>query len=43
MVIKLKVHFDIDENRQEYITEWRETTLPRLIAANPRKSRLEVL
>ncbi|KAH6667382.1 hypothetical protein B0J14DRAFT_642344 [Halenospora varia] len=43
MVFKLKAHFDTDENRQEYMAEWRETTFPQMIATNPGKSRLEVL
>jgi hypothetical protein len=43
MIFKLKAHFNTDENRQEYMAEWRETTFSRMITANPDKSRLEVL
>jgi len=43
MILKLKVHFDTDENRQEYMTKWRETTFSRMIAVNPEKLKLEVL
>jgi hypothetical protein len=43
MVEMMRVHFDTEENRQRSITEWRETTFPRIIAQNPEKSRSECL
>jgi len=43
MVCATKVHFETEENRQLYMSDWRETTYPRIIAANPSKSRLECL
>ena len=43
MVGMMRAHFDTEENRQRSITEWRETTLPRIIAQNPTKSRSECL
>jgi len=43
MVTMTKAHFDTEENRQLYFAEWRETTLLRVIASNPTKSRLECL
>lgn len=36
-------HFETEENRQFYVTEWRETTLRRIIDKNPTFSRLECL
>ncbi|KAJ6050709.1 uncharacterized protein N7446_010818 [Penicillium canescens] len=43
MVEMMRAHFDTEENRQRSITEWRETTLPRIIAQNPEKSRSDCL
>jgi hypothetical protein len=43
MTQMMKDHFHTEENRQLYMSEWRETTFPRLIGENPGKSRLEVL
>jgi hypothetical protein len=43
MVEAMRAHFDTEENRQRSITEWRETTFPRIIAQNPEKSRSESL
>jgi hypothetical protein len=43
MVEMMRAHFDTEENRQRSITEWRETTFPRIIAQNPEKSRSECL
>jgi hypothetical protein len=43
MVAMVKMHFETEENRQFYMSEWRETTLPRVIASNPTKSKLECL
>lgn len=38
-----RTHFETDENRQFYMSEWRETTFQRVINSNPTKSRLEFL
>ena len=38
-----RAHFETDENRQLYMSEWRETTFQRVIASNPIKTRLECL
>jgi hypothetical protein len=38
-----KAHFETDENRQLYMSEWREATFQRVINSNPTKSRLECL
>lgn len=38
-----KTQFETDENRQFYMSEWRETTFQRIITANPTKDRLECL
>jgi hypothetical protein len=38
-----RTHFKTDENRQLYISEWRDTTFHRVISSNPTKSRLECL
>ncbi|OKO92389.1 hypothetical protein PENSUB_12791, partial [Penicillium subrubescens] len=43
MIDMMRAHFDTEENRQRYITEWRETTFPSIIAQNPEKSRPECL
>ena len=43
MTKMMRDHFHTEENRQLYMSEWRETTLLRLIGENPSKSRLEVL
>jgi hypothetical protein len=43
-MIKLtKEHFEIDETRQFYLAEWRETTFQRVINDNPTKTRSECL
>ena len=34
IIYKLKCHFKIEENKQQYILEWRETTFLRIIAIN---------
>ena len=39
----VKIYFKTKENRQLYISEWRETTYQRIIDANSEKSRLECL
>lgn len=43
LVHHMKEHFENDENRQLYLAEWRQTTLPRVISENPAKSKLECL
>ena len=43
MLAHTRTHFETEENRQLYMSEWRETTLPRVIAENPTKTRLECL
>jgi hypothetical protein len=43
MINMIKMHFKTEENRQFYMSEWRETTLPRVITSNPTKSKLECL
>jgi hypothetical protein len=43
MVYESRCHFETEENKQQYLSEWRETTLPRIIAMNPGVSRLECL
>jgi hypothetical protein len=41
MLAMTRTHFETEENRQLYMSEWRETTLPRIILDNPNKTRLE--
>jgi hypothetical protein len=43
MLSLTKAHFKTDENRQLYMSEWRETTFQRVITANPTNTRLECL
>jgi hypothetical protein len=43
MIAMTKAHFETKENRQLYLTEWRETTLLRIIASNPAKPKMECL
>jgi hypothetical protein len=43
MLAMTKIYFEIEENRQLYILEWRETTLLRIILDNLNKTRLECL
>jgi hypothetical protein len=43
MIHETRCHFETEENKQFYLAEWRETTFPRIIAANPGVSRLECL
>jgi hypothetical protein len=39
----IRTHFETEENRQKYLSEWRETTLASIIMRNPEKNRLECL
>ena len=34
MIYELRCHFETEENKQQYISEWRETTFLRIIAIN---------
>lgn len=43
MIFETRCHFETEESKQQYLTEWRETTLARIITANPGISRLECL
>jgi hypothetical protein len=43
MLAMIRIHFETEENRQLYISEWKEITLPRIILDNPNKTRLECL
>lgn len=43
MVASLRMHFETEETRQRYLTEWRETNLLRTIKKNSDKTRLECL
>ena len=35
IIYKSRYHFEIEENKQQYILEWRETTFLRIIVTNP--------
>ena len=43
MLRMMRAHFETDENRQFYLSEWRETRLQRIIDANPTVSRTDCL
>ena len=43
MIESIKIHFETDQNRQLYLSEWRSTTLLKVINKNPDKNRLECL
>jgi hypothetical protein len=43
MIAMTKAHFKTEENRQLYLTEWRETTLIKITASNPAKSKMKCL
>lgn len=43
MVEMTKAHFETEERRQKYLTEWRETSLVGIIAKNSDKPKLECL
>jgi hypothetical protein len=43
MVEMTKTHFETEERRQKYLTEWRSTTLYRTITRHPEKSQPECL
>ena len=43
MVYKLRCHFKTEENKQQYMLEWRETTFLKIIATNLSILRLDYL
>ncbi|OBR02159.1 Aurora kinase 2 splicing [Colletotrichum higginsianum IMI 349063] len=43
MASRVKLHFETEESRQAYLTEWRNTTFDRVAIDNPGKSKMEVL
>lgn len=43
MIYETRCHFETEEKRQQYLTEWRETTFARIIEKNSDSSRLECL
>jgi hypothetical protein len=43
MLQLIRTHFETDENRQLYMSEWRDTTFQKVINSNPTKSRVECL
>ncbi|OCK92068.1 uncharacterized protein K441DRAFT_571790, partial [Cenococcum geophilum 1.58] len=43
MIYKIRCHFKIEENKQQYILEWRETIFLRIITTNLGVSRLNYL
>jgi hypothetical protein len=43
MISKTKIHFEIEKNRQLYLSKWRVTTLSKTITNNPNKTRLKCL
>jgi hypothetical protein len=43
MVVMTRTHFKTKENRQMYLTEWKETILTKITASNPAKSKMECL
>ena len=40
IIYKLRYHFKTEENKQQYILEWRETTFLKIITINLSISRL---
>ena len=43
IIYKIKYHFKIKENKQQYILKWRETTFLKIITINLDISRLNCL
>ncbi|KAF7926616.1 hypothetical protein EAE99_005811 [Botrytis elliptica] len=43
MITLTKTHFETEERRQKYLTEWRNTTFPQIIRKHPDKSLSEQL
>jgi hypothetical protein len=38
-----RTHFKTEENRQVYLTEWKESILIKITASNPAKSKIKCL
>jgi hypothetical protein len=43
IILKTKIHFETEKNRQLYLSEWRVTTLSKIITDNLDKTRLKCL
>jgi hypothetical protein len=43
IIYESKYHFKTEENKQQYISKWRETTFLKIIAINPGIPRLNYL
>jgi hypothetical protein len=43
MVEAVRAHFETPEVRQKYLSDWRNTTLTKVIQSNPNKTKLECL
>ena len=43
MIYESRYHFETEENKQQYILEWRETTFLRIIVINLGVPRLDYL
>jgi hypothetical protein len=43
MVVIIRTHFETEENRQVYLTEWRESILIKITAFNLAKSKIKCL
>ncbi|OCK91823.1 uncharacterized protein K441DRAFT_573014, partial [Cenococcum geophilum 1.58] len=43
IIYKIRCYFKIEENKQQYMLEWRETTFLRIIAINLGASQLDCL
>jgi hypothetical protein len=41
IIIKIKIYFEIEENRQLYLSEWRIITFSKTISDNLDKTRLK--
>jgi hypothetical protein len=41
IILKIKIHFEIKENRQLYLSKWRMITLSKIIIDNLNKTRLK--
>ena len=43
IIDEMKLHFETEENRQFYLSEWREITFQKVINENPSKTRSDYL
>ena len=43
IIYKTRCYFKTEKNKQQYMSEWRETTFLRIIAINPSVSQLDCL